>query len=72
MNKYKIKILRERCTFALVIYNVITEDLRKYYLQISRKDPWYIPRKGTIYKGKITLWGWMYFYVGCNTDMLKK
>ena len=63
---------RKSLTFNLTIYNIKTDIAKEYWLQISTKDPWFKPKRDTVCNGKITLWGWLFFYVGCNTDMLIK
>lgn len=66
------RLTRKSLTF---LFNIINEDTlcdRKYYLQISNVDPWFIPKKDKILEGKVTLWGWLFFYIGCDSKMLKK
>lgn len=67
------KLKRARCTFALekYIWSEL-EPIKRYWLQISTKEPWLLPKKETVCKGEITLWGWLFFYIGCDTKMLNK
>lgn len=66
------KLLINRGTFCLLSYNKETSEKKKYYLQFSLINPWLLPKKGVVCNGKITLWGWLFIYVGCDTNMLKK
>lgn len=71
VTKDKIYILnRSSLTFGYTIYTKATDERRSYYLQLSTEDPWWIPKRDTMSDGKVTLWGWLFFYVGCLTDML--
>ena len=63
---------RKRLTFLLTVYDLKTKEDKMYYMQYSTKDMWLIPKRDTICDGTITLWGWLFFYVGCNTEMLEK
>lgn len=63
---------RKRLTFLLTVYSLDIEETKMYYMQFSTKDMWLRPKRDTICDGAITLWGWLIFYVGCNTDMLDK
>ncbi|HSQ89778.1 hypothetical protein [Romboutsia sp.] len=67
-----LKIMRKRCTWMLVNYNRAKNTDKKYYLQFSLTDMWLVPKRDTILNGTVTLWGWLFFYVGCDTNLLKR
>lgn len=60
-----------RLTFLLNIYNLRTEVHKGYYMQLSTKDMWLMPKRDTVCDGEVTLWGWLFFYIGCNTNMIR-
>lgn len=63
---------RKNLTFLLTVYNSESKETKMYYMQYSTKDMWLIPKRDTICDGEVTLWGWLFFYIGCNTEMLSK
>lgn len=65
-------INRKRLTFLLTVYSLDTKKAGMYYMQFSTEDMWLKPKRDTICDGAITLWGWLIFYVGCNTEMLER
>lgn len=70
MNSYW-RVRRKNLTFA---FEKLEEEKikKRYWLQLSTVEPWLLPQKRKICDDKVTLWGWLFFYVGCDTDMLKK
>lgn len=64
------RLIRTKVSFCFHIFNENID--KKYYIQISTKEPWIYPKKDTILEGEVTLWGWMFFYVGCDTKILDK
>lgn len=66
------RITKTSMTFLLNIIDEKSLNDDKYYFQITNKDPWFIPKKDTICDGKVTLWGWLFVYVGCDTKMLRR
>jgi hypothetical protein len=67
----KIKVFRIKSTLMFMKYDGNFDNTKSYYIQFSLKDPWWFPKKGTVCNGSVTLWGWLFFYVGCNTEQLK-
>lgn len=74
---FKFKTKNNKCrvtmvglTFLLHMIDINTYDSKRYYLQLSAVDMWWFPKKDEV--GITTLWGWLFFYIGCDTNMLKK
>lgn len=62
--KRDIHISHKRGTFLFII------DNKSYFIQFSLKEPWFLPKRDTILGGRVTLWGWLFFYIGGDTEDL--
>jgi len=67
----RFHVIRKGLTFSFLIWDKNGDNLRTYYIQFSTKDPWYYPKKELVCDGKVMLWGWLYFFVGCDPAILK-
>ena len=66
-----IQMKRYRCTMGFVYAKFKTLELKSLYIQMSTKDPWWIPHYDPHYgKNNIPLFGWLFFYIGIDTECL--
>lgn len=70
-NNVTYRLTRIKLTWLFnIIYNDFSKKDKKYYLQISNKNPYLIPKK-VEYEEGYTLFGWLFLYFGCDTILLK-
>lgn len=67
-----ILLSRISLTYMLSIINKSTCKIDSRYLfQLSTKDMFWIPKR-VDYEEGYTLFGWLFIYFGCDTNMLKR
>lgn len=69
---YKLLQMKHiRHTRGFVYAKFKTLELKSLYMQISIKEPWLIPHYNPHFgQNDIPLFGWLFFYIGINTDAL--
>jgi len=51
-------------TIAIRLYDPVKDILNQYFMQITLKDPWFIPHKEKRWGEHSWVFGWIFFYFG--------